>query len=158
MDALWQRGAKMTQESDGELRRIDAFFSTPAARADRWRELVDVARSWASGTADRSAFEAAYNEAAAIEEFHAYPGPQLMAALRHRAESGDASGTAILAWRISAALLSRSFRQHAADWDPHAQVSGVVADVLPPTRSRAALFRGADRYRRAGRALALHLR
>jgi arginine decarboxylase len=115
----------MSQESGGEPRRIDAFFSTPAARAYRWRELrayrwrelADLARSWVSGTADRAAFRAAYNEAAIIGEFHAYPGPQLMAALRQRAEADDASGTAVLAWRISAALLSRSFPQHAADWD-----------------------------------------
>jgi hypothetical protein len=48
--------------------RIDAFFSTPSAREDRWRDLVDAARFWAAGTADRSSFEAALNEAAAIEE------------------------------------------------------------------------------------------
>jgi arginine decarboxylase len=122
--------------NDGTERRqqrIDAFFSTPAARADRWRGLVDAAKAWAAGTSGRDAFDAALAEAAAIEEFHAYPGSHLMAALRDRAESDDAGGTAALAWRISAALLTRSFRQHATDWDPHGEIAGTVPDVLPPS-------------------------
>ena len=36
--------------------RIDHFFSMPAARADRWRDLVAAARSWASGKPARFAF------------------------------------------------------------------------------------------------------
>ena len=55
--------------------RIDAFFATPAAREDRWRDLVDTAKAWAAGSGNRSAFEAALDEAAAIEEFYGYPGP-----------------------------------------------------------------------------------
>ncbi|MGH7154165.1 MAG: hypothetical protein ACREF3_09550 [Acetobacteraceae bacterium] len=126
----------MNEASGTEPRRIDNFLSTPAAREDRWRDLVDAARAWAAGTGDRAEFEAALNEAAAIEEFHGYPGPGLMAALRHRAESDDATGAATLALRISSALLTRSFRQHAADWDPYAEISGTVPDVLPPTLGR----------------------
>jgi len=116
--------------------RIDAFFATPAAREDRWRELVDTAKAWAAGTGNRAGFEAALDEAAAIEEFHGYPGPHLMAALRHRAEADDPAGVATLAWRISSALLNRSFRQHATDWDPHGEISGTVPDVLPPSFGR----------------------
>ena len=116
--------------------RIDTFFATPAAREDRWRDLVDAAKAWAAGSGDRVAFEAALDEVAAIEEFHGYPGPHLMAALRNRAEADDAAGTAALAWRISAALLTRSFRQHAADWDPHGEISSAVPDVLPPSMGR----------------------
>ena len=116
----------MNDAAGPQPQRIDTFFSTPAAREDRWRDLVDAAKAWAAGTGDRVAFEAALNEAAAIEEFHGYPGPQLMMALRNRAGSDDATGTAALAWRISSALLTRSFRQHAADWDPHGDISGAV--------------------------------
>jgi arginine decarboxylase len=126
----------MDDAADQSSQRIDAFFSTPAAREDRWRDLVDAAKAWAAGTSHRAAFDAALNEAAAIEEFHGYPGPQLMTALRNRAESDDATGTAALAWRISSALLTRSFRQHAADWDPHGEISGAVPDVLPPSLGR----------------------
>ncbi len=55
-------------------RQIDVFFATPGAREDRWRDLVNAAKKWAAGTGDRAAFESALNEAAVIEEFHAYPG------------------------------------------------------------------------------------
>ena len=61
-----------------------------------------------------------------------------MAALRDRAERDDAAGAAALAWRIASALLTRSFRQHASDWDPHADISSTVPDVLPPTLGRPA--------------------
>ncbi len=126
----------MNDAADHKSLRIDAFFSTPSAREDRWRDLVDAAKAWVAGRGDRAAFEAALNQAAAIEEFHGYPGPHLMAALRNRAESDDAAGTVALAWRISSALLTRSFRQHAADWDPHGEISGAVPDVLPPSLGR----------------------
>ena len=39
--------------------RIDTFFATPAAREDRWRDLVDAAKAWAAGRGDRATFEAA---------------------------------------------------------------------------------------------------
>ena len=123
----------MNPTANPGAQRIDNFFSTPAAREDRWRELVDAAKAWAAGTGARGVFDAALNDAAAIEEFHGFPGAQLMLALRNRAESDDAAGTAALAWRISSALLTRSFRQHAADWDPHAENTGTVHDVLPPS-------------------------
>ncbi len=93
-------------------------------------------RSGPRGPADRAAFESALEETAVIEEFHGYPGPALMAALRNRADGDDAAGAAALAWRIASALLTRSFRQHASDWDPHSDISSTVPDVLPPTLGR----------------------
>jgi arginine decarboxylase len=116
--------------------RIDAFFATPAAREDRWRDLIDMAKAWSTGRGNRAAFETALDELAVIEEFYGYPGPHLMSALRNRAEADDAAGVAGLAWRISTALLNRSFRQHAADWDPHGENAGTVPDVLPPSLGR----------------------
>ena len=130
------RGSAVSDKAAAKPSRIDAFFATPAAREDRWRDLVDTAKAWAAGSGNRSAFEAALDEAAAIEEFYGYPGPHLMSALRNRAEADDAAGVAALAWRISTALLNRSFRQHAADWDPHGEISSAVPDVLPPSIGR----------------------
>jgi arginine decarboxylase len=121
-----------------KVRRVDAFFATPGAREDRWRDLVDAAKKWAAGTGSRAAFESALDEMAVIEEFHGYPGPNLMAALRDRADDDDAAGAATLAWRIASALVTRSFRQHAADWDPHPDIPSAVPDVLPPTLGRSA--------------------
>jgi arginine decarboxylase len=122
--------------TDGATARIEAFFSTPGAREDRWRDLVDAAKAWRAGSGSRAAFERALDEAALIEEFHAYPGPALMAALRNRANSDDAAGALALARRISVALLTRSFRQHAADWDPYAESPGAASEVLPPSMGR----------------------
>ena len=38
--------------------RIDNLFSTPAARADRWRDLTALAAGWANGQAERADVEA----------------------------------------------------------------------------------------------------
>lgn len=128
----------ITAEAKTEGRRVDAFFETPGAREDRWHDLVDAAKKWSAGTGNRLAFESALNEAAVIEEFHGYPGPSLMAALRNRAESDDAAGAAALARRIASALLTRSFRQHATAWDPYSDFTAEASDVLPPTLGRPA--------------------
>ena len=82
----------MHRVSDAGPLRIDAFFATPAAREDRWRELVEMATAWRARKIARDAFEAALQAAEVSEEFHAYPGPHLMAALRSRAKSDDADG------------------------------------------------------------------
>ena len=112
--------------------KIDQFFSGPGARADRWRNILDIAQAWRAGNANRASFEAALAELAAIEEFHAYPGACLMAALRDTAAAEDPRSTAALAERITIALLTRSFRQHAEDWDVHGRLGERVPDVLPP--------------------------
>ncbi|HXW25687.1 MAG TPA: decarboxylase, partial [Xanthobacteraceae bacterium] len=52
------------------------------------------------------------------------------------AESGDASAAARLARRITRALLTRSYRQNAGDWDAHEDDETATADVLPPALGR----------------------
>jgi arginine decarboxylase len=54
--------------------RIDQFISGPGARVDRWRELLDVAAAWSSGTASRAKFDAALAELSVLESYHGYPG------------------------------------------------------------------------------------
>jgi arginine decarboxylase len=71
------------------------------------------------------------------EEFHGYPGPRLMAALKEAAASGDASATAALATRILQSLQTRSFRQHANDWDIHDDGERALTDLLPPSLGHA---------------------
>jgi arginine decarboxylase len=98
--------------------------------------MLDAAKSWAEGVADRANFEVILAEGEAVEEFHAYAGPRLMAASRERVAAGDANGTATLTRRISAALLTRSFRRADADLDSPDDAEMVVADVLPPSLGR----------------------
>ena len=127
----------MSKETKHHEGRIDQFFSGPSARADQWRELVDLAQAWVAGTETRANFESALSELAATEEFHAYPGQHLLAALRDSASADDARSVLSLVKRISAALLTRSFRRHAGDWEVHDENDGPIADILPPSLGRA---------------------
>jgi len=117
---------------DAQERRIDQFFAGPGARADQWRSLVEAAKAWSAGKSDRAAFETQLSQIAVMEEFHAYPGPKLMAALKDRAAANDPAGAAALATRIAQALVTRSFRQHAGDWDMLADADTEMPDLLPP--------------------------
>src|SRR3977135_4680341 len=96
-------------------RRIDQFFSGPGARADEWRGLVEAAKAWSSGSGDRAGFEEKLSELAITEEYHAYPGLRLMAALTECAAAGDAAGTLALAVRITQSPQTRPFRPHGGD-------------------------------------------
>jgi len=120
----------MAQEA--QERRIDQFFSGPGARADEWRGLVEAAKAWSGGSGNRAGFEEQLSQLAIPEEYHAYPGPRLMAAVKERAAAGDAAGALSLVMRISQSLLTRSFRQHAGDWDVHADADTETPDLLPP--------------------------
>jgi len=100
----------MSREAERQGNRIDRFFAGPGARADQWCRLMEMADAWSTGTGERAAFEAALAEMTPTEEFHAYPGPQLMAALREHGAAGDAHAAATLTRRVTRAILTRSFR------------------------------------------------
>src|SRR4249919_3749480 len=93
--------------SQQTARRIDHFY----ARADRWRDLASIAARWAGGIADREAVETALAELSLQEEFHAFPGGRLMAALRDRLDidRDSAQPFAALARRISAAVVTGDY-------------------------------------------------
>ncbi len=132
-------------------RRIDQFFSGPGARADDWRALVEAAKAWSAGSGDRARFERLLSQIAIMEEFHAYPGSRLMAALKERTAADDAPGVLALAMRITQALQTRSFRQHAGDWDVKADAdsghAGNAAARIRRNYHAPAVFRDADRDR-----------
>jgi len=71
----------MPKAANTQQGRIDQFFAGPGARADLWRDLQDEAQAWVNGTGSRADFEKAFAEMAVLEEFHAYPGAQLLNAL-----------------------------------------------------------------------------
>ena len=121
----------MTKETQIQEHRIDQFFSGPGARADQWRDLVEAAKAWAGGRGERAKYEALLNDLAVVEEFHGYPGLQLMVALKESAAAGDAATSLGLSTRIVQALMTRSFRQHAGDWSVNEDDSGGVPDLLP---------------------------
>jgi arginine decarboxylase len=141
--------AQPKSSAEGERRppaqRIDQFLLMHSSRLDSWRDITAAAEDWASGTAQREDVETVVQAMEAVEGYHAYPGPNLLAALRDRIADDDAGGSARLARRISNALLTRAYRERPAEWDPRAE-PGVdeVGDVMPPglgeTESRRPYF------------------
>ena len=126
----------MSSDGKSTEHRIDQFSAGPGARADQWRDLVEAAKAWAGGTGDRAKYEALLNDLTVTEEFHGYPGQQLMAALKESAAAGDAATSLALSTRIVQALMTRSFRQHAGDWSVNDDGNGGVPDLLPPAFGR----------------------
>jgi len=126
----------MRKHANRHPSQIDRFFAGPGARGDQWRNLVELAEAWSNGTGSRNKVEAALDEMTATEEFHAYPGLDLITALSEHVAENDAQATASLARRITRAILTRSFRQNSGDWDAHEGDEAAVADVLPPALGR----------------------
>ena len=98
-----------------EPQRIDHFFSMPAARADRWRELTALANDWSSGTGSVAAVESALEALGPIEEFHAFPGRRVMSRLRDRLGAGSAEAFAEFARQISRSIVTRQYKQGLID-------------------------------------------
>ncbi len=126
----------MSKDAKPASHRIDQFISGPGGRADNWRDLVEAAKAWTTGSGDRAKYEALLNDLAVTEEFHGYPGMQLMAALKENAAAGDAAASLALSTRIVQALMTRSFRQHAGDWSVRDDGENGVTDLLPPAFGR----------------------
>ena len=126
----------MSKAPIGNPGRIDQFFAGPGARGDKWRNLVELADAWSDGSGGRAEFEAALADITMTEEFHAYPGLQLITALRDHAAENDARATASLTRRITRSILTRSFRQTSGDWEAPEDNEGVAADTLPPALGR----------------------
>jgi arginine/lysine/ornithine decarboxylase len=105
--------------------RVDQFFTVAEGRLDRWRSLLQVARSWEASANQQDSEKAnhasnalkQFQELLQWEDFFAYPGPVLLKTLSERIASGDASGTVRLAQSISAALLTHSYRTNLNDWE-----------------------------------------
>jgi arginine decarboxylase len=111
--------------------RVDQFFTAAEARLDRWRELLQAARTWANTSAQPqlSAVSAAFQELRQWEDFFAYPGPGVLQTLQERINSGDATGTARLVQAISTALLTHSYRTNPADWESDETPIGLGARI-----------------------------
>jgi arginine decarboxylase len=119
--------------------RVDQFFTGAEARFDRWRSLLQEARSW-EGLAGQQKPEkeggqatvsASLQELRNWEDFFAYPGHALLKALSERIEAGDAKGTVRLAQTISAALLTHSYRNNLSDWEGEDQSPIGLSERLP---------------------------
>ena len=92
----------MPKETTRHQAPIDQFFAGSGARGDHWRDLIELAEAWTKGSGDQTKVEAALIEITATEEFHVYPGTEIMAALREHVAENDARATASLARRVCA--------------------------------------------------------
>ncbi len=112
---------------------IDHFRLMHSSRADSWRVITTLADAWATKGGSRAALETALANLEAVEEYHAYPGARLLAALNERIATNDAVGAAALARRISNGLLTHAYRGRPAEWDAHDEMSpSEVVDIMPP--------------------------
>ena len=114
-----------------ETHSIDHFFSAPSGRTDRWRDLHAVARSWAKDSARRGEIEAALEELGVVEEFYAFPGQDLIAALRERLSGDDARGFLALSKRISLAIITENYKHDAKEWQSIDLSLADPVDALP---------------------------
>src|SRR5215467_12712837 len=120
-------------ESRERGRSIDLrdFFSAAEARTDRWRQMSAVARG-KPDEASRDEAAKLLGEVAILEDYWAYPGTRLMTTVRDALKEGNAAVFARVVQKISNALLTGSYRQETAAWDPLEEGEGRVLDVLPP--------------------------
>ncbi len=115
--------------------RVDHLFAVVAARSDRWSTLNQSARTWAAsangkdGRVLQAQCAAALEALRPLEEYHAYPGPRLLAALHDRVRGGDAVGSARLAQRITSAMMNRSYRRDPSEWDLEEEPSGTASSA-----------------------------
>ena len=126
----------MSGEKQPSEPRIDQFISGPGARVDRWRELLDVAAAWSSGTASRAKFEAVLAELSVLEEYYAYPSLRLLDALRESAAEDDARTTLRMVRNIVTALTTHSFHRERDEGREGQEKGESVPDLMPPALGR----------------------
>jgi len=120
--------------------RLDHFFSAVAARLDLWRDVSRAAQAWGANPASRvnAGLQAACNEALTallpLEDFQAYPGARVLNAIKQRVAGGDAMGTARLVQHVSSALMSKSYRSDAGEFE--AEDEGPRSARCRPRRRR----------------------
>jgi len=123
----------MAKTDDASVQRIDQFFATYSARADRWRDLAHMAREWVEGRRQRTEVVRAREALSVVETFYAYPSTRLLSALDQCIASEDAPGAASLTRRISNSLLTRAYRKRPGEWEQHDEMpADEVVDVMPP--------------------------
>ena len=146
----------MPEAASGHLSQIDQFFAGPGARADQWRDLVELAEAWSNGPGTAPNSKLRLRRWSRPRNFTLIPASADGRSARPRCRKrriGDCVACSPHHPRHTDTVLPHN----PGDWEAHEDDEGVTADVLPPTLGRgltSTLFRGPDRHRRAGHALA----
>lgn len=117
--------------------QVDRFFMVAEARFDRWRSLLQAARTWEKSVnqpvteaeTNRAAVLAVFQELQQWEDFFAYPGQRSLKRVAGLIDSADASGTVRFLQSVSAALLTHSYRANPEEWENENQTSVSFADT-----------------------------
>jgi arginine decarboxylase len=118
---------------------VDQFLMAAEVRSDRWRALLQAARTWEKSASqlspnkdeNRTALIQSFAELRQLEDFFAYPGQSLLKSLEERIASNDAVGTARLVQSISTALVTHSYRSSVADWESAEQAPVGLGERVP---------------------------
>jgi len=131
----------MSSATKAQNIQLDRFFTVAEARLDRWRSLLQAARTWQAAANQpphevercKETVSAAFVEIRQWEDFFAFPGPALLKTLQESVAAGDAIGTVGMVQKISAAMLTHSYRSNLADWENEEQLMSLT-DRLPGAR------------------------
>lgn len=127
---------RTTDEPTERLQPLEDFFSASDARNDRWRALNVATHDWAANGAGKAAAQQRvlqlFTEIMPIEDYWAYPGHVLMRSLKEAIDAQDANVAARLTQKIGRALLSGTYRNDTAAWDPLAEQEAGAGTALPP--------------------------
>jgi arginine decarboxylase len=128
--------AASPQPDAKRLPPLEDFFSASDARNDRWRALNVAAHDWAANGAGKAAAQKRLSdlfiEIMPIEDYWAYPGPVLMRSLKEAIDAQEPNVVARLTQKVGRALLSGSYRNDAAAWDPLGEQEASTGHALPP--------------------------
>jgi arginine decarboxylase len=132
-------GEIMSKPGNPEAPRVDQFLMAAEVRSDRWRALLQAARTWEKSASQLSpnkdenhaALIQAFRELRQLEDFFAYPGQSLLKSLEERIASNDAAGTARVVQSISTALVTYSYRSSVADWESAEQTPVSLGERVP---------------------------
>jgi arginine decarboxylase len=132
-------GEIMSAPANPEAPRVDQFLMAAEVRFDRWRGLLQAARTWEKSASQLSpkkdenhaALIQAFAELRQMEDFFAYPGQSLLKSLEERIASNDATGTARVVQSISNALVTHSYRSSVADWESAEQTPISLGERVP---------------------------
>jgi arginine decarboxylase len=129
----------MNNPANSETPRVDQFLMAAEARFDRWRALLQTARTWErlvnqsepKKDEHQRVVAKSFHELRQWEDFFAYPGQALLTLLEERIASSDAVGTARLVQSISRAVVTHSYRSNIADWESEEQSPLNLGEQVP---------------------------